>query len=252
MTRARSTNEVSRGRGAVPFRSTLSRRAFLVGSAGGALVVGCALGPTGGPAWRHYRRTGELRPNAWIRILADSTVIFTLDRVEMGQGTTTSHAALVCEELELDPRKLKIEAAEADRGYDNPDEQLRIQITGGSTSTRTSWQPLREAGATAREMLRRGAAARWRVPLAECVAIDGAIHHRPSARVASYGELVQEAALQSVPRVELKDPKSWKWIGKSLDRLDSLPKIDGSGIFGIASSTRFCRRCGYDLRRKTG
>ena len=131
-------------------RSALSRRAFLVGSAGGALVVGCALGPTGGPAWRHYRRTGELRPNAWIRILADNTVIFTLDRVEMGQGTTTSHAALVCEELEIDPRKLKIEAAEADRSYDNPADQLRIQITGGSTSTRTSWQPLREAGATAR------------------------------------------------------------------------------------------------------
>jgi isoquinoline 1-oxidoreductase beta subunit len=211
----------------------LSRRAFLVGSAGGALVVGCALGPTGGAAWRHYRRTGELRPNAWIRILADNTVIFALDRVEMGQGTTTSHAALVCEELELDPKKLKIEAAEADRSYDNPDEQLRIQITGGSTSTRTSWQPLREAGATAREMLRRGAAAKWRVALAECAAIDGAIHHRPSGRVAAYGELVQEAALQSVSRVELKDPKTWKWIGKSLDRLDSLPKIDGSGVYGI-------------------
>lgn len=211
----------------------MSRRAFLVGSAGGALVVGCALGPTGGPAWRHYRRTGELKPNAWIRILADNTVIFALDRVEMGQGTTTSHAALVCEELELDPKKLKIEAAGADRAFDNPDDQLRIQITGGSTSTRTSWQPLREAGATAREMLRRGGAAKWRVPLAECVAIDGTIQHRPTGRVATYGELVNEASAQSVPHVELKDPRSWKWIGKTIDRLDQLPKIDGSGIYGL-------------------
>jgi isoquinoline 1-oxidoreductase beta subunit len=115
-----------------------SRRTFLVGSASGALVVGCALGPTGGPMWRQFRRTGELRPSAWIRILPDSTVIFTLDRVEMGQGTTTSHAALVAEELEVDPRKLVIEAAGADRSFDNPDSQLHVQLTGGSTSMRTS------------------------------------------------------------------------------------------------------------------
>jgi isoquinoline 1-oxidoreductase subunit beta len=217
---------VSRPRG-------VSRRTFLVGSASGALVVGCALGPTGGPTWREFRRTGELRPNAWIRILADSTIIFTLDRVEMGQGTTTSHAALVAEELEVDPRKLVIEAAEADRRYDNPDSQLHVQITGGSTSTRTSWQPLREAGATTRELLRHGAAATWQVPAAECVAADGTIRHPRTGRTARYGELIHAAALQSVPRVRLKPPKDWKWIGKSLDRLDARPKVDGSGVYGI-------------------
>ena len=211
----------------------LSRRTFLVGSASGALVVGCALGPTGGPVWQHFRVTGELRPNAWIRILADNTVIFMLDRVEMGQGTTTSHAALVCEELEVDPRKLVIQAAEADRSYDNPDSQLHVQVTGGSTSTRTSWQPLREAGATAREMLRQGAAATWNVPVRECVAADGAIHHARSGRAARYGELIHAAALQSVSHVALKPRKDWKWIGKSLDRLDARPKIDGSGVYGI-------------------
>jgi CO/xanthine dehydrogenase Mo-binding subunit len=211
----------------------MSRRTFLISSASGALVVGCAFGPTGGAAWQDYRRRGEFRPNAWIRILPDNTVIFTLDRVEMGQGTTTSHAVLVCEELEVDPRKLTIEAADADRSYDNPDKQLKIQITGGSTSTSSSWQPLREAGATAREMLRRGAAAKWRVPVASCVASDGAIHHRPTGRVATYGELVKEASAQSVSRVKLKDPRDWKWIGKSLDRLDARPKVDGSGVYGI-------------------
>jgi CO/xanthine dehydrogenase Mo-binding subunit len=211
----------------------MSRRTFLISSASGALVVGCALAPTGGAVWQSYRRRGAFRPNAWIRILPDNTVIFTLDRVEMGQGTTTSHAALVCEELEVDPRKLTIEAAAADRSYDNPDQQLNIQITGGSTSTASSWQPLREAGATAREMLRHGAAAAWRVPVAECLASDGAIHHRPSGRAATYGELVKEASAQSVSHVRLKDPRDWKWIGKSLDRLDARPKVDGSGIYGI-------------------
>jgi isoquinoline 1-oxidoreductase beta subunit len=211
----------------------MSRRTFLVGSTSGALVVGCALGPTGGAVWRHYRRTGELRPNAWIRILADNTVIFTLDRTEMGQGTTTSHAQLVCEELEVDPKKLVIEPADADRSYDNPDSQLHVQVTGGSTSTKTSWQPLREAGATAREMLRQGAAATWQVPLAECVAADGAIRHTRTGRLASYGELIHAASLQSVSRVVLKPRKDWKWIGKSIDRLDARPKVDGSGVYGI-------------------
>jgi CO/xanthine dehydrogenase Mo-binding subunit len=211
----------------------LSRRTFLISAASGVLAVGCAFTPAGRALRGAAARRGVFEPNAWIKILADNRVIFTLDRVEMGQGTTTSHAVLVCEELEVDPRTIEIVAADADRSYDNPDKQLRIQITGGSTSTRTSWQPLREAGATAREMLRRGAAARWRVPVAECVALAGAIHHHGSGRRASYGELVDDAAQQSVDQVELKPASAWKWIGKSVDRLDSRPKLDGSGVYGI-------------------
>ncbi len=211
----------------------MSRRTFLVSSAGSALAIGCALGPTGGRILRHHHRTGEFQPNAWIRILPDDTIVFTLDRVEMGQGTTTSHAALVCEELEVDPRRLRIEPAEADRAYDNPDKQLRIQVTGGSTSTRSSWEPLREAGAVAREMLRRAAAATWCVPLGECVAEAGAIRHPRTGRALRYGELVRAAAAQDVPRVKLKDPKVWKLIGQRLDRLDARPKVDGTGVYGI-------------------
>lgn len=211
----------------------MNRRSFLLSSASGALVIGCALGPTGGRVWRHHRRTGEFQPNAWIRILADNTIIFTLDRVEMGQGTMTSHAALVCEELEVDPKTIQIRHAEASRSYDNTDQEVRIQITGGSTSTASSWRPLREAGAVAREMLRRGAAAIWAVPVAECVAADGTIQHPKSNRVATYGELVRAAAAQDVPSVRLKDPKHFRWIGKSLDRLDARPKVDGTGVYGI-------------------
>ncbi|HUJ62064.1 MAG TPA: molybdopterin cofactor-binding domain-containing protein [Kofleriaceae bacterium] len=211
----------------------MRRRAFLqlgvVG--GGAFVVGCALGPTGGAVWRHLRRTGEFQPNAWIRILPDDTIIFTLDRVEMGQGTTTSHAQMVCEELEVDPRRLRIEYAEASRAYDNPDKQIKIQITGGSTSTAASWQPLREAGAVAREMLRAAAAARWGAPLAECVARDGAVHR--GAHQLRYGQLCREAAAQRVPEVALKPPGAFRLIGRSLDRLDIRPKVDGSGIYGM-------------------
>ena len=211
----------------------MNRRSFLISSGASALVVGCALGPTGGKVWRYFRQTGEFQPNAWLRILADNTVIFTLDRVEMGQGTMTSHAMLVAEELEVDPTKLKIEHAEADRRYDNPDKQIRIQITGGSTSTRTSWEPLREAGAVAREMLRAGAASAWGVPITECVARGGAIQHPKTGRSQTYGELVRSAAAQPVPKVKLKEPKDWKLIGTSIDRLDGKPKVDGTGVYGI-------------------
>ena len=209
----------------------MNRRSFLLGSASGVLAVGCALGPTGGRIYRHHQQTGEFQPNAWIRILADGTIVFTLDRVEKGQGTMTSHAVLVCEELEVDPRTIQIEHAEAKRVYVNPDRQIRVQITGGSTSTKSSWQPLREAGAVAREMLRRAAAETWKVPLSECVASDGMI--RAGTRVAKYGELVAAAARQDVPSVKLKEPSQWKLIGKSFDRLDARPKVDGTGIYGI-------------------
>jgi len=200
-------------------------------AAGGAFVVGCAFGTTGGTIWRHYRRTGEFQPNAWIRIRPDDTIVFTLDRVEMGQGTMTSHAMLVAEELEVDPRRLKIEHAEAGHAYDNRDKQISIQITGGSTSTASSWQPLREAGAVAREMLRAAAAARWGVPIAQCTARDGKIVSRSGEL--TYGQLAGDAAAQDVPHVRLKEPKDFRWIGKSIDRLDIRPKIDGTSSYGI-------------------
>ncbi len=230
------------------------RSLFQLGlAAGGAFVVGCALGRTGGAIWRHQRQTGEFQPNAWIRILPDNTIIFTLDRVEMGQGTMTSHAMLVAEELEVDPRVLKIEHAEAARVYDNRDKQIAIQITGGSTSTRSSWQPLREAGAVAREMLIAAAAQRWGVRTKECYAQGGKVHHdsllgasvpmvpevcggpckSTSKGSFTYGELCAEAAAQDVPHVRLKDPKDFQWIGKSIDRLDARTKVDGSAIYGI-------------------
>ena len=209
----------------------MNRRAFLSLGAAGGLALGCSLGPARSAIWRHHKRTGEFQPNAWIRILPDNTIIFSLDRTEMGQGTMTSHTVLVAEELEVDPRKIVVELAEADRAYDNQDKQIAIQITGGSTSTRSAWEPLREAGAVAREMLRAAASVMWSVPMASCLARDGAV--TAGARHATYGELADLAASQRVPVVKLKPPEEWRWIGKSIDRLDTRPKVDGSGIYGI-------------------
>jgi isoquinoline 1-oxidoreductase/isoquinoline 1-oxidoreductase beta subunit len=213
----------------------ITRRALLgLGAAGaGSLAIGCAFGSRGNSIRRHFQRTGEFRPNAWIRILPDDTIVFTLDRVEMGQGTMTSQATLVAEELDVEPRALRIETAEADRAYDLPDRQLMFQITGGSTSTRLSWRPLRDAGAVAREMLRAAAAARWNVAIGECAAKDGAIVHAASNRRATYGELAGDASLQHVPRARWKPQAELRFIGTSIDRLDARPKVDGTAIYGI-------------------
>jgi CO/xanthine dehydrogenase Mo-binding subunit len=215
-----------------------SRRDFLrVGlSAAGALMVGISL-----PACQNYEpktalyfgQTGKFKPNAWLAIGRDDKIVFYLDRVEMGQGTTTSHATLVAEELEVDPRRISVEHAPAAREYDNPDPDLGFQITGGSTSVRTSWEPLRKAGAVAREMLKSAAAAEWGVPAAEVVAKDGAVSHAASGKSATYGKLVASASRQPVPDPALKPASERKWIGKPLGRLDALSKVNGSAVYGI-------------------
>ena len=82
-------------------------------------------------------------------------------------------------------------------------------------------------------MLKRGAAELWGVPLVELVARDAKIEHPKTNRSATYGQLVKLAASQSVPKVRLKEPKQFRWIGKSIDRLDARTKVDGSAIYGI-------------------
>ncbi|MDX2088862.1 MAG: xanthine dehydrogenase family protein molybdopterin-binding subunit [Kofleriaceae bacterium] len=218
---------------------TLRRRSILqLGVAtGGALAIGlelggCAFAPVGSGMRRHHAATGELRVAAWLRLLPDDQIVLALDRVEMGQGTTTGHAMLVAEELEVAPTRIRVEHAPSDRAFGNP-KLAGFQITGGSTSTQGAWGPLRRAGAAARELLRRGAATTWGVPLAECHAADGEIHHAPSGRRARYGELLAAAAAHEVDDVPLKPRSQFRWIGTAVDRLDARDKIDGRAIYGL-------------------
>jgi isoquinoline 1-oxidoreductase subunit beta len=159
-------------------------------------------------------------------------VLIMVDRSEMGQGVATSLPMLVAEELEADWSKVRIEFAPVDKAYTNP--MFGMQGTGGSTSVRAAWMPLRKAGATAREMLISAAAATWGVDRSTCRAAHGAVTHEPSKRRLTYGGLVAKAATLPVPKdVPLKDPKDWKIIGTSARRLDTPAKVDGSAQFGI-------------------
>src|SRR5205814_6755070 len=130
-------------------------------------------------------------PNSWIRIDVDNTVTLTIGKSEMGQGVRTSLAMLLAEELEAEWTRIKLIQAKPSEGSDLG--------TGGSDSITSSWKPLREAGAAAREMLITAAAARWKVDRESCSAARGEIVHRPSNRRLEYGSLVADAAKLQVP-----------------------------------------------------
>jgi isoquinoline 1-oxidoreductase subunit beta len=207
----------------------MERRAFLqtAGTVGAGLVIAFRI-----PTRRDQQAAGPFAPNAWLRIDPDDSVRVVVDRSEMGQGVTTALPMLLAEELEADWTKVKIEFAPADKAYINP--LFGMQGTGGSTSVRAAWMPLRKAGAQAREMLITAAAQGWAVNRAECRAERGAVTHAKTRRRLRYGQLAQRAAAVPVPAdVPLKDPKTWTILGKPTKRLDSPVKVNGRAQFGI-------------------
>src|SRR5881296_864090 len=213
----------------------VTRREFLetAGVVGAGLVISFYL-----PGASRLRAApmGPFAPNAWVRIGADESVLLMVDRSEMGQGVTTSLPMLLAEELEADWTKVRIEFAPADKAYINP--MFGMQGTGGSTSVRAAYTPLRKAGAAAREMLVTAAAETWGVDKTQCRAELGAVIHTPSKRRLTFGKLAAKAATVPLPHdVPLKDPKDWKILGTRVRRLDTPPKVDGSAQFGIDVKT---------------
>jgi isoquinoline 1-oxidoreductase beta subunit len=209
-----------------------SRRSFLKGGAalGGALVLGVDFVK---PARAIASDDAKFAPDAFIRIAEDDTVTFVMSQVEMGQGIYTSISMLLAEELDVPLSVVKLEAAPpSDKLYGNP--LLKIQMTGGSTSMRAYWLPMRRAGAAARSMLISAAAEQWSVDAKECATDGGAVFHHPSGRSARYGGLVHLAAAQRMPTdVPLKDPKDFRLIGTPAGRLDTPDKINGHAKYGI-------------------
>ena len=191
-----------------------SRRRFLqVGAtAGGGLLLSLRVSFAADSAG--VGSAGNFAPNAFVRIGRDGQVVLTMPYVEMGQGTYTSIPMLIAEELEVDLKQVQLEHAPAnEKLYANP--LLGIQATGNSNAMRGAWQPLREAGATARTMLVEAAAKRWNVDPAACRAQGGEVIHTPTGRKIRYGDLAADAARVPVPtKVALKRPEDFKLIGK--------------------------------------
>jgi isoquinoline 1-oxidoreductase beta subunit len=108
------------------------------------------------------------------------------------------------------------------------------QVTGGSTSVRGAWKPLREAGAKVRTVLVQAAAQTWKVDEKELSVVGGTVRHQASNRSAHFGELADAASKLQFPKtVTLKDAADFTLIGKSMKRLDSPAKVNGQALFGI-------------------
>src|SRR5437016_4737684 len=211
----------------------LSRRQFLSASAalGGGLLIGFR---TGAAHTAEGAAGATFTPNAFIRIGADGQTVLTMPYVEMGQGTYTSIPMLIAEELEVDLKQVRVEHAPPnEKLYGNP-LLGGIQATGNSNAVRASWQPLRQAGATARTMLVSAAAQRWNVDPASCRAQSGEVRHAPTGRRLKYGALAADAARMPVPEsVVLKRPGEFKLIGTPAKRLDTPSKVNGTAVYGI-------------------
>jgi isoquinoline 1-oxidoreductase beta subunit len=212
--------------------NALSRRTFLQAGAatGGGLMLSLSLPVATGDA----QAADGFAPNAFVRIEGDGQVVLTMPYVEMGQGTYTSIPMLIAEELEVDLKQVRLEHAPPnEKLYGNP-LLGGIQATGNSNAVRASWQPLRQAGATARTMLVAAAAKRWNVDAATCRAQSGEVLHAPTGRRFKYGELAADAARMPVPEsVALKRPEDFKLIGTPAKRLDTPAKVNGTAVYGI-------------------
>jgi isoquinoline 1-oxidoreductase beta subunit len=245
------------------------RRRFLLGSlaASGALVVGWSLMPP-----RQRLRTasplaveaGAVALNGWVAIAPDGTISVVVPRSEMGQGVNTALPMLLAEELDAPLANVRISQAPIDKIFGNltvlreslpfhPDDsgslaqgvrwvmskvgrELGLMFTGGSTSVKDAWMPMREAGAVARAMLLRAAAETWKLDAARLSTRDGFVLH-PDGRRLGYGELAARAASVGADiepgGVRLKSPSEFRLIGQPVPRRDSPAKVNGTALFGI-------------------
>ncbi len=246
-------------------KSSLSRRHFILGGLGltGALVVGWGVLP---PRQRLYGSTalkvgeGGTALNGWVAIGADGSVGVAVAKSEMGQGVTTALPMLVAEELDVPMSAVRLVQAPIDKIYGDtsmmadglpfhPDDrgalrrvaqwlarkterELGVIATGGSSSVKDSWLPMREAGAAARVRLVAAAAAQWQVSPDACTTQAGFVIHKDGRRL-SYGALAAQAALLEDLPFTLKAPADFRLIGKATSRLDVSDKINGRAQFGM-------------------
>lgn len=243
-----------------------TRRHFLIGvaSVSGGLAIGVRLASENSAHAQTQSALNSIPFNAWAKLSTDGTVTVIICQSEMGQGIATGLAQLVAEELDADWSKVVVEMAPADPiyrntylvkealtgGYENFEPGMAAaakealldfiarhigqQVTGGSTSMRWLYQPMRQAGATMRMMLVQAAAMRWQVPTAQCTTDRGYVVHVASKRRLAYGDLVESAAGREPPeQVSLKSPKDFRLIGQSVPRLDIPAKVLGRAEFGI-------------------
>jgi isoquinoline 1-oxidoreductase beta subunit len=225
-------NAIPEAEGAQPVSwQRIDRRTFLklTGIASGGLTLAaCFKGDTAVEA--PVVAGTDFNPNAFINIGTDGTILIYSKIPEIGQGIKTSLPMIVAEELDADWADVRIGQAHIDV------EVFGRQSAGGSRSTPTSWDQLREAGAAARLMLVRAAAAEWGVPESECATALSEIVHAASGRRLGYGELADAAAGQAVPdaaELVFKERGDYRLLGRRITGVDNEKIVRGEPLFGI-------------------
>ncbi len=204
---------------------------------------------------------GEFTFTPYVIIDRDNTITIITPRAEMGQGTHTTLAALVAEELDADMDQITnahgpaapayyngammregapfaffedgFMAETARKGFEVLGKFLALQVTGGSSAMIDAYEKMRQAGATARAVLLEAAAARWGIAADRLTTARAGVIHPDGTRL-TYGELAAEAAELTLPEPPaLKDPSKWRILGKSQPRLEILEKVTGAPIYGI-------------------
>ena len=212
-----------------------NRRSFVIGASAtaGGLALGFAVPFGSRRSAVSAQATSAPEITCWLTIARDDTVTIRVAHSEMGQGVLTGLAMLVAEELECDWSKVRTE-------FVSPTENSRRNNTWGDTSTgasrsiASSQLYLRQAGATARDMLITAAAARWNVPSAQCAARNSTITHGPSGRTLTFGAVAEDAAsVEPSTDIRLKQPGDWKLAGTPRKRLDVRDKVTGQPIYAI-------------------
>lgn len=214
------------------FKATpLSRRAFLATTGGVSVAVAF------GGSTAFAQGAAALKPNAWVTIAANGTITIMAPAAEMGQGVMTALPAVLADELDADWKMVKVVQAPSDaKSFGNPGFG-GLQATGGSRTTQHYFQPLRMAGAQARQVLLAAAAEQWKVPMGELSTEPSMVVHAKSRRKIGYGALAAKAKLPAqLPKLEDKDLKQavqWRYIGKDVPRVDMQAKVTGKAVFGI-------------------
>jgi isoquinoline 1-oxidoreductase beta subunit len=212
-------------------KTTYGRRSFIkhVAIAGGGLMLGFNLqaARSGGSQKMQHVTDVFSEINAFLKIGENGIVTIISKNPEAGQNIKTSMPQIVAEELDVNWKDVIVEQAPLNTVL------YRGQTIGGSNAIRSAWNTLRQAGATARQMLREAAALSWQVPVNEITTEEGVLYHATSGKSAGYGEMASAAARIPVPKEPiLKDPKDFKIIGTSLKNVDGPKMITGKPLYG--------------------
>jgi isoquinoline 1-oxidoreductase beta subunit len=204
-----------------------SRREFI--KSVGVLGVGLAVGLDAKANVVNVSKKAvlELEINPFVIIDTAGNITIVNPRPDMGQGTFQSVPSLIAEELEVDLAAVKIVQSDGKSKYGS-------QTSGGSSSIRSLWLPLRKAGASAKEMLIKAAAQRWNVVETQCYAANAKVFLKGSDKNFSYGELVEAASKLEIPtNPVLKDPEDFKIIGRDIKKLDVPVRVTGKAVYGL-------------------